>query len=226
MRIVSFIFCIAFLTACKKEISPYDFTGKIRDQGNNPVSNATVELIAYYNSANAISPGGFYKLATTQTNNAGDFKVFFNQADGIKYYQVNVFAKDYFPFYANYIAISNFQNDNLTYNPLIYKLATIKISFKNTSPISSTDEFHVYQENELFGGGFDTFVERQFTGGTFNELEHKYVGSLIQGYEITKTKGNTYTFINWTSKKNGIINSKRDSIFIANALQGNYTINY
>jgi hypothetical protein len=69
-------------------------------------------------------------------------------------------------------------------------------------------------------------IERQFTGGTFNELEQKYIGNNIQGYEVTKTKGDTYTLINWTSKKNGIIKYEIDSIFIAGGAQGNYNINY
>jgi hypothetical protein len=105
-------------------------------------------------------------------------------------------------------------------------LATLKISFRNASPSSNTDEFHLYQENELFGGAFDTFIARQCTGGTFNELEHKYIGSSIQGYEVTKTKGDTMTYINWNSKKNGVITSKRDSIYIASGTEGSYTIVY
>ncbi len=31
-------------------------------------------------------------------------------------------------------------------------------------------------------------VDRQLTGGTFNEPEHAYIGCDVQGYEITKTK--------------------------------------
>jgi hypothetical protein len=108
----------------------------------------------------------------------------------------------------------------------VFKLATIKTSFRNVSPVSNTDEFTVFQENELFGGGFDTFIARQFTGGTFNELEHKYAGSSIQGYEVTKTKGDTMTFINWNSKKNGVISYKRDSVYIASGTEGSYTVNY
>ena len=226
MRLLLIIMLGILFAACKKEATPYNFTGAVKDEQGNIVANASVELLAYYNSANAISPGGLNTLAKTVTNNSGQFKVGFNRGEHIKYYQINVFADGYFPFYIEYLDSSNFLNNTFTYNPNIYKLATIKISFKNTSPVSNADEFHVYQENELFGAGFDTFLERQFTGGTFNELDHKYLGNLIDGYEITKTKGDTYTFINWYSKKNGVIVNQRDSIFIAGSRQGNYTISY
>lgn len=226
MRLVSFFFILFLITSCKKENLPYTFIGKVTDKLNNSVVNASVELGAYFNSSNAITPGGFSKLTTTQTNDVGEFKVLFNQSDGIKYYLVKIFAQNYFPFYQEYINVNNFHDGILQYNASIFKLATIKIYFKNATPVSSSDEFHVFQENELFGGGFDTFIERQFTGGTFNELEHTYIGGSIQGYERTKTKGDTYTVINWTSKKNGVIKVKKDSVFIAGGTEGSYTINY
>jgi hypothetical protein len=229
MRLVA-IFTIALLiSSCGKDNVPlpYTFAGQvITDKAGNAVGNATVELLAYYKSTNAITPGGLYKLATAKTNSSGEFMVRFDQSDGIKYYQVNVFADNYFPFVKEYIDTSNFQNRQFIYNPRVFKLATIKISFRNSSPISNTDEFTVFQENELFGGGFDTFIARQFTGGTFKELEHRYVGSSIQGYEVTKTKGDTMTYINWNSKKNGLLNYTRDSVYIASGTEGSYTVNY
>ncbi len=226
MRVLSTLFIWICFAACNKEILSYTFTGKVTDRTGNPVAGATVELDAYYNSTNAISPGGLYKLAATKTNNSGEFKVSFKGNIGIRNYEVRVFASNYYPFRDDRIDVNNLQNNNLIYNPSIYKIATIKISFTNTSPVSVSDEFHVFQESELSGDGFDTFIERQFTGGTFNELEHKYVGNSIQGYELTRTKGDTYTFVNWDSKKNGVIVYKRDSVFIASGTQGNYTINY
>ncbi len=226
MRFLIIIIFVTLFTACKKEETPYTFLGNVIDEEGKPVANANVELLGYYDPSNAISSDGLNILVKTKTNGAGKFTAAFNQAGSVKFYKVNVFADGYFPLYSESVSINTFQNNTFTYNSNIHKLATIKISFKNTSPVSHSDEFHVYQENELFGPGYNTFIERKFTGGTFNELEHKYFGNSIDGYEISKTKGGTYTLVNWYSKKNGIIVNNRDSIFIASDTQGLYTINY
>ena len=204
---------------------PYTFTGKVTDIHGNPIANATINLSAYYRG-NVLSGGGYNQIAKTKTDNAGSFKTPFNFDSTAKNLMIQVFADNYFPVFNENIFPSYIQSNTLIQNLKLYKLTTIKISFKNTSPVSSTDDFSVFQTNELFGPSFNTFIERQFTGGTFNELEHRYIGSNIQGYELTKTKGDTYTVINWTSKKNGIIKYVIDSIFITGNSQGTYNINY
>lgn len=204
---------------------PYTFTGKVTDINGNPIANATINLSVYYRG-NVISSGGYYQIAETKTDNTGSFKAPFNFDSSANNLMIQVFADNYFPIFNENIFPSYIQSNTLIQNLTLYKLSTIKISFKNTSPVSPTDDFSVFQTNELFGPSFYTFIERQFTGGTFNELEHRYVGNNIQGYELTKTKGDTYTVINWTSKKNGIIKYVIDSIFIAGGSQGTYNINY
>jgi hypothetical protein len=222
-------FCLISLTllsSCKKDISlPYTFTGKVTDINGNPIANATINLSVYYRG-NVISGGGYYQIAETKTDNTGNFKSPFNFDSSANNLMIQVFADNYFPIFNENIFPSYIQSNTLIQNLTLYKLSTIKISFKNTSPVSPTDDFSVFQTNELFGPSFNTFIERQFTGGTFNELEHRYIGNNIQGYELTKTKGDTYTVINWTSKKNGIIKYVIDSIFIAGGSQGTYNINY
>ena len=222
-------FCLISLTlllSCKKEISlPYTFTGKVRNINGNPVVDATINLSAYYRGG-VLSGGGFNQIASAKTDNAGNFRVSFNFDSSAKNFMIQVFADNYFPLFNESIFPSDIQQNTLDKTLMLYKLSTIKINFKNTSPTSSTDNFSVFQTNELFGPSFNTFIERQFAGGAFNELEHRYIGDNITGYELTKTKGDTYTIINWTSKKNGILKYVIDSIFIAGSSQGNYNINY
>jgi hypothetical protein len=217
---------LVFLLSCKKNISlPYTFTGKVSDVNGNPIANATLKLSAYYQGG-ILSGGGYGRIATTKTDNTGNFKAAFNFDSSANNLMIQVFADNYFPLFNENIFTSSVQSNTLIQNITLYELSTIKISFKNTSPVSSTDNFYVFQTNEIFGPSFYTLIERQFTGGTFNELEQKYIGNNIQGYEVTKTKGDTYTLINWTSKKNGIIKYEIDSIFIAGGAQGNFNINY
>jgi hypothetical protein len=185
-----------------------------------------VELDAYYKAANAISGGGLYKIASTKADNNGNFTVRFNFLDNVRNFQTRVFADNYFTYFSENIFPSRIQNNTLAFTAVIYRLATVKINFKNTSPVSATDEFTVFQSNELSGPPFDIFIERQFTGGTFNDLESRYIGSNIQGYVLTKTKGDTITIVNWTSKKNGVINYVKDTIIVAAETQGIYNINY
>jgi len=222
-------FCLISLTllsSCKKEVSlPYTLTGKVTDINGNPITNATINLSAYYRGG-VLSGGGYSRIASAKTDNAGNLNVPFKFDSNANNLMIQVFADNYFPLFNENIFPSDIQGNMLIQNLTLYKLSTIKISFKNTSPVSSTDDFHVFQTNEIFGPSFYTFIERQFTGGTFNELEHRYIGDNIQGYELTKTKGDTYTVINWTSKKNGIIKYVIDSIFIVGGSQGNYNINY
>lgn len=213
------------LSSCKKDISlPYTFIGKVTDVNGNPIANAAIHLSAYYQGG-VLSSGGYSRIATTKTDNAGNFKAAFNFDSSANNLMIQVFADNYFPLFNENIFTSYIQSNTLIQNLTLYKLATIKISFKNTSPVSATDNFYVFQTNEVFGPSFYTLIERKFTGGTFDELEQKYVG-IIEGYELTKTKGDTYTVINWTSKKNGVISYVIDSIFIAGGAQGNYNINY
>lgn len=224
--IILCITCVTLFISCKKEVSlPYTFIGKVTDVNGNPISGANVNLSAYYRG-NVLSGGGYYQKAQAKTDNMGRFSASFNVDSTAKNFMIHVFANNYFPYYNENIFQSNIQNKVLTVNPVVYKLSTIKITFKNASPVSATDNFSVFQTNELFGPSFNTFIERQYTGGTFNELEHRYIGNNIQGYELTKTKGDTYTVINWTSKKNGVINYVIDRIFTAGGTQGTYNINY
>jgi hypothetical protein len=225
--IIFLIIGLTVLSSCKKDSDlPYTFTGKVTDKNGDAVAGATIELNVYYNSNNAISGGGLYKEASTKADNAGNFKVHFNYKGDVRNFEVRVFADNYFAYINDEIFTNNIQNNVLTLNPILYKLSTIKINFKNTTPVSATDEFSVFHSNELIGPPFDTFIERQFTGGTFDNLENKYIGNNIQGYVLTRTKGDTYTVINWTSKKNGVVNYVKDSIIIAGGTQGTYNINY
>ena len=220
------IISLIVLSSCKKNVSlPYTFTGKVTDLNGNPISDVTLNLSAYYSST-IFASGGYTRVAEAKTDNEGNFKSSFNYANGANSLMIQGFVNNYFPYFNETVFTTDIQNNALLKNLTLNKLSTIKINFKNVSPASSTDEFSVFQSNEIFGPVFYTFIERQFTGGTYNELENKYVGSNVQGYVITKTKGDAYTVINWTSKKNGIIRYVQDSIFIAGNSQGNYNINY
>jgi hypothetical protein len=119
MRIVGILAIALLFSSCGKDNVPlsYSFAGKVTDKWANPVGSATVELLAYFESTNAITSGGLYKLATAKTNSSGEFIVRFDQSAGIKYYQVNVFADNYFPFFQQYIDTSNFQNRQFIYTP-------------------------------------------------------------------------------------------------------------
>ena len=140
-------------------------------------------LSAYYRGT-VLSSGGYNQLAETNTDNLGNFKASFNFDSSANNLMIQVFADNYFPIFNENIFSSDIRQNTLAQSLTLYKLSTIKISFKNISPTSSTDDFSVFQTNELFGPSFNTFIERQFTGGTFNELEHRYIGDNIQGYEF------------------------------------------
>ncbi len=224
-RIICFI-SLTFLWNCRKEMSfPYTFTGKVTDVNGNAVANAAINLSAYY-PGGVLSGGGYSKIATTRTDNTGNFKTAFNFDSSANNFMIQISADNYFPLFDENVFTENIQNDTLVQNPTLYKLATIRINFRNASPVSATDNFDVFQTNEIFGPSFYTLIERKFTGGTFDELQQRYVGNAVQGYELTKTKGDTYTVIIWGSNKNGVINNFTDSIFIAGGSQGNYNINY
>lgn len=215
------------IAACKKKPIPtaYIFEGKVTGFTGSPIVNANIHLGAYY-PGNVISGGNYYTIATAKSDKNGSFKIGFNFDSSAAHFKIYAFANDYFPLFSSYIFIDNIQNGTLSQNILLYKLSTIKISFKNTPPSSPTDHFMVSQTNEMASTQFNTFIEKQFTGGTLEEVPYGYTGTNIQGYELTKTKGDTYTVINWSSNKNVIIKNVIDSLYIPGGEQSDYNINY
>ena len=228
MKIIIYfsLISLVFLFACRKNTPlPYTFIGKVTDVNGNPIANATLKLSAYY-PGGVLSGGNYSRIASPKTDEAGNFESGFDFDSHADRFMIQISADNYFPLFDENVFIDDIQNNTLIQNFTLYKLSTIKINFKNTSPVSATDNFYVFQTNEIFGPSFYTLIERKFTGGTFDELQQRYVGNAIQGYELTKTKGDTYTIISWGSNKNGVIKDFTDSIFIAGGAQGNYNINY
>lgn len=217
------VLCIVL--GCKKYgDSPYTFTGKVTDSRGNPVSGVTVELLAYYRGS-FFGGGGFETEAKAKTDGTGGFKTRFNYKSIADHFAVQISTSDYYFYFNENIFIDDIHDFVLTRNPIINRLARIKINFKNTAPFSVADEFSVNYSNQL-GGAHSTLLERKFTGGQFNELEHKYTGNSVEGYELSKAKGDAFSVIYWSTKKNGIVTLKTDSLFIEGGRQGEFTINY
>ena len=223
--VLSFISLTLFL-GCKKDVAlPYNFSGTVRDINGSPISGASISLSAYY-PGGALSGGNYSQIAKAVTNKEGNFSASFNFYSNAQVLMIQLLADNHFPYFNDSVFTSDVQNDTLSRNFTLYKLATIKISFKNVSPVSDQDEFYVYQTNELDSPVFNSFIERQYTGGVYGSLGIGYIGKNIQGYELTKTKGDSYTIISWSSNKNGVVALGADSLFIASGAQGNYNINY
>ena len=222
--VLSFV-SLTFFLSCKKDVLPYNFSGTVRDINGTPISGASVRLSAYY-PGGTLSGGNYSRIADATTDKEGKFTASFNYYSNAQILMIQLLADNYFPYFNDSVFTSSIQNNTLSRNLTLYKLATIKISFKNVSPVSDLDEFFVYQTNELYTPVFNSFIERQYTGGTYDSLGIRYTGKNIQGYELTKTKGDSYTLISWSSKKNGVLAFGIDSLFIASGTQGNYNINY
>lgn len=215
-----------FLSACKKsDTRPYTLTGKVTGANGQPVANASVRLSAYY-PGNILSGGNYYRIATVMSDKNGDFKGHFAFDSTAKNFMIRVIKDKYFPYYNDNIFKGEVQNNVLNKNLIIYRLSTIKINFKNTPPSSPSDYFNVYQTNEMWSPSFSTSIKSEFTGGTYEPTPYYYTGSDIQGYELSKTRGDTYTVISWYSNKSGITKYGLDSIYIKGGEQGNYDINY
>lgn len=225
---VIFLVCsVLLLIGCKKEAgpAPYSFAGRVIDVTGEPIPSAKVLLSSYQSGNMIFGGGGYYRIAQATTDNDGKFSVGFNTYSTAEKLMIQVWADNCFPYINSNIFHGNIRDKKLLINPVVYKLATIKINFKNTQPVSPQDSFNVFQTNEMWLPSWNTFIERQFTGGTFNEGGF-YIGDGIQGYELTRTKGDSYTIINWGSKKKGVITNTIDSVFIKSGTQGEFTIHY
>ncbi len=165
--ILFLVFTLIIIAGCKKENLPYTFTGKVTDINGNGVSGATVVLDANY-KGNTFSPGYAKEIAKAKTDNAGNYNIAFNYDSDINGLDIVATANNYFTYYTYNVFTSNIRNNVLIQNITIYKLATIKINFKNLNPVSNTDAFSVFQSNELPGPPFNTFIERNFSGGTYD----------------------------------------------------------
>jgi len=216
-RLLLFYFLFV-LNSCAKESGSYTFKGHVIDRLGLPIANANVVLYT-----GNTWPFDRTQVAKTKTDNKGDFTVRFDAKD-TAYIETSVGAESYYPIL--YSSVGHIQNGTIVDTPVLYKLATVKINFKNQTPMSGSDNFSVQHYHEYFGDGFTTFIERKLITGTYDSQLRHYIGNNVEGYELTKTMGDTTTIILWSFRKNNVNYHEMDTIIIPGGTQGNYQINF
>lgn len=222
LRLIALLLVSSLLLgSCGKDKDlPYLFKGQVTDRNGKGIPNASVELYA--------GDTWRYKLklvAKTTTDSKGYYDARFD-TETTTYMETRVKADSYFPIHYQPIPSGSIGNNVLVSNPVLYKLATLRIHFRNVPPSSQSDRIMFFHHNLYHGEGFDTFIERKVTRGTYNALSGYYEGSDAEGYELVKTMGDTISYIQWHPVQNQSGPKIVDSVFVPGGAEGSFTITY
>jgi hypothetical protein len=192
-----------------------------------PLGNATVEL-GWRKPAEPLgNPGRLIARGTTADDGSVSFsfKAKPNELQGGKFYVTARNGNDYFTQENGYYGIQRYDSI-VTANIHVPSKATIKIVYKNFTPVAADDVFECMPGFLTYGSeGFG--IEMKKADGQLSNTFFDNRTGPFTNLELTgTTAGNQYTWFMILIKKNGVRVDLRDSIYIEKGQTKTYEIEY
>jgi hypothetical protein len=192
-----------------------------------PLGNTAVELGWKKPAVPLGNPGRLIASGTTADDGSlsFSFKAMSNELQGGEFYVTARNGNDYFVQENDYYGIQRYDSI-VTANIHIPSKATIKIVYKNFTPLTADDVFECIPGFLTYGSeGFP--LEMKKADGQLSNTFFDNRVSPFTSLELTgTTAGNQYTYFTILKKKNGVRVDLRDSIYIEKGQTKTYEIEY
>ncbi|HEY8895447.1 MAG TPA: hypothetical protein VIM79_11555 [Niastella sp.] len=192
-----------------------------------PLGNAAVELGWKYPGEPFGNPGRLIASGTTADDGSVSFsfKAKPNELQGGKFYVTAKNGNDYFVQENSYYGIQRYDSI-VTANIHVPGKATIKIIYKNFTPVTADDAFECSPRFLTYGSNVFGVEMKKADGQSSNTF---FLGkdNPFTSLELTgTTAGNQYTWFTILKKKNGVRVDLQDSIYIEKGQTKTYEIDY
>lgn len=224
------IFSILFLTGCAKKDDPDVLTidGYITDEKNQqPVKDADIMVVGKVSGMGwNLFPSKEYK---TKTDQNGYFKLQFSPYLSADYYELsaNEFSESTaYSFDELWIPADSLHSErNRSVSIKLKPATTLRIIFKNASPVNDSDLFHFWTYTDQLVS-FKKADQLEVYGSVTSEYGDHWLGKDVHASRTGQSPAEEYAYIRWTVQKNNVIKDFNDSVYCPRDKETSFEINY
>lgn len=213
MKLLLFSLLIILIFSCKRKEEHIAVIGQVYDnEQNKPIQNVKVILFGKKIESGTWSTT-YSTLASTVSDLQGNYSI---DIENIKVsdFKIELNKENYYSQSAEYKTDDISKGENVL-NFRLHSVAFLKLFIKNTTPATNQDFFNYKISN---------FNENCFE--CCNDSNFSFTGKNIDVLKMCKTYGAFNLIVNFTVKKNNIINEYSDTIFTTAFDTISHYINY